>query len=795
MADIKVQRGTKVFGASADTDTVTISAVSELSKAFVRITATGGGSSGRDGGSTANANNDDIGITCWLSDTDEISFERYASGEAQDHRFHYEVWEYTGAFGGENEFVKRMDEDVTFADTDTQIDTVISGVDDKDDCVVFIASIRSASTGRVWHDAAATAEIFDDSGVIKARVTRTDGNNECIYRIVVIEFTGSNWGVESIEHTFVAAGTNEVETIADVSDWTQAFIVSNHRGPTAITEDRSVGWNVWPGAITTQARMRIYPSSLSPTAHIVRFWVIQNAQLVVEHLDSITGGDANLSSTGSPVVDDYTITAVVLADTGLVGTNDSSSTGDPYPRPHRGNILTTTTNLQYWVTRSGDAGEFAAQVITFPTSLPGQTVIDPTGTEAEAWAGCPGLPHTCIADDLDSTQQTGATEGTEDLLEFFAVLPARAINITQVDMEARAEGKNTATNIIEFFVETETFEGSEVWNRSIIGTKVMTQDVIEDIPFTSISSPHPDGWTRWQLESMRGGYIFKDKNASGQISIKKMFFTAFHNADVITEDDDEGDDMRRTVFRGKTNVMELVFFKDATQTDGRGLTGLVFGDVTAVFYEESGGGRIAVTMATGGSLGSWVGEGRLVEVESTDIPGLYQLSLPNSMWDGTPEHLTLWLQAAGAKEIVYHYQIVAQDPNALALLQAATHTGAVIPTTSNVSNDVGITQGAADKVWGTTVRELSTTGKTGFTLTTADHTLIADALLKRDMGAVSGAASRSPLNALRPLRNKWSISGTTLTVFQENDTTPAWTATITEAPSADPISGSDPVEA
>ena len=60
------------------------------------------------------------------------------------------------------------------------------------------------------------------------------------------------------------------------------------------------------------------------------------------------------------------------------------------------------------------------------------------------------------------------------------------------------------------------------------------------------------------------------------------------------------------------------------------------------------------------------------------------------------------------------------------------------------------------------------------------------------MSAVSDTNARSPLNALRFLRNKWSISGTTLTVTKENDSTSAWTATVTASPGADPISGNDP---
>ena len=68
----------------------------------------------------------------------------------------------------------------------------------------------------------------------------------------------------------------------------------------------------------------------------------------------------------------------------------------------------------------------------------------------------------------------------------------------------------------------------------------------------------------------------------------------------------------------------------------------------------------------------------------------------------------------------------------------------------------------------------------------------ADALLKRDLSTVTGEADRSPLNAIRFLRNKWSISGTTLTVTKEDDSTTAWTATVTATPGADPITGNDP---
>jgi hypothetical protein len=82
--------------------------------------------------------------------------------------------------------------------------------------------------------------------------------------------------------------------------------------------------------------------------------------------------------------------------------------------------------------------------------------------------------------------------------------------------------------------------------------------------------------------------------------------------------------------------------------------------------------------------------------------------------------------------------------------------------------------------------------KTGYALTAAEHTNIADALLKRDWTLVTGEAARSVLNALRFLRNKVSIASSTMTVTKEDDSTEAWTATVTTDSAADPVTAVDP---
>ena len=136
----------------------------------------------------------------------------------------------------------------------------------------------------------------------------------------------------------------------------------------------------------------------------------------------------------------------------------------------------------------------------------------------------------------------------------------------------------------------------------------------------------------------------------------------------------------------------------------------------------------------GGGSASLMNTPTVAEVDATNAPGLYSLLLD--------EDMTI---ASGKMSEVMTYHITATD---------------MAPVTISVQ--------------------------------LVDDTVFADTLLKRDMASVSGEASRSLLNAIRFLRNKWSVSGATLTVTKEDDATSAWTSVLTTNAAADPITGSDP---
>ena len=68
---------------------------------------------------------------------------------------------------------------------------------------------------------------------------------------------------------------------------------------------------------------------------------------------------------------------------------------------------------------------------------------------------------------------------------------------------------------------------------------------------------------------------------------------------------------------------------------------------------------------------------------------------------------------------------------------------------------------------------------------------IADEVLNRNLAGGASGDSRNVRNALRSLRNKAAISGGTLTVYQEDDASAAWTAAVTTA-AGNPIDSIDP---
>lgn len=133
--------------------------------------------------------------------------------------------------------------------------------------------------------------------------------------------------------------------------------------------------------------------------------------------------------------------------------------------------------------------------------------------------------------------------------------------------------------------------------------------------------------------------------------------------------------------------------------------------------------------------------------------------------------------------------------------------GNVAGSVNSVVTDVGITQGGADKVWLSAARTLTSfgtlvadiwasasrtlTGIASGVIASGELDNIADAIFKRDWTAITGEAARSFLNAGRKLMNKVGFAAPTLTVYKEDDATPAYTQTVAQDAAQTPFKSLD----
>lgn len=186
----------------------------------------------------------------------------------------------------------------------------------------------------------------------------------------------------------------------------------------------------------------------------------------------------------------------------------------------------------------------------------------------------------------------------------------------------------------------------------------------------------------------------------------------------------------------------------------------------------------SITLAAGASATNSLYVGLQVSIQSgtgagqsrtiTAYVGATKVATVDANWATNPDNTSVYQVSVDRNP--------AMDANLATLSQSGTGTGQISLAAGLVT--VG-----------------TNNDKAGYALTSGERTSVADALLDRDMstGADSGSPTvRTVRQALRFLRNKWSVSGVTMTVTKEDDTAASWTTTVGTTPGANPITSSDP---
>ena len=117
--------------------------------------------------------------------------------------------------------------------------------------------------------------------------------------------------------------------------------------------------------------------------------------------------------------------------------------------------------------------------------------------------------------------------------------------------------------------------------------------------------------------------------------------------------------------KGSTSKSIYVFVRDSSQTDGRGLTGLVFNTPNlAAYYVRTAGTPTAITLATLANAQAAWSSGGFVAVDGTNMPGLYRLDVPDAVLaSGVDEAYVTLRGAANMEPVTVRVQLTSMDLN------------------------------------------------------------------------------------------------------------------------------------
>ena len=197
--------------------------------------------------------------------------------------------------------------------------------------------------------------------------------------------------------------------------------------------------------------------------------------------------------------------------------------------------------------------------------------------------------------------------------------------------------------------------------------------------------------------------------------------------------------------------------------------------------------------------------GGFAEVDATNMPGVYRLDLPDAALAAGADDVTIVVRgASGTNGAVMTVKLssggLTSAQTASAVWGADPSPYATVTTFGGVLNEdhqLAVSTDATvnqipNLVWDEPQSSHTTADTFGAKL---QDNVLADELLSRDVGSGSGAGTvneRTVRSALRGLRNKTTVINNEMTVYKEDDTSTAWSATVSSSDSSKTITGVDP---
>lgn len=336
--------------------------VGALSSAFIKINnCSRKGSAGRIG-STSNAAPSEATMRAYLSATNQITF----LGDTTTNKLMGEVWRYTGAVGGANEFITRGQVELTIPNGQTEARVAVSGVVNPHKVVPFLQGAHStANSVNDWD--AATIGVWFDPATNEVVISRQATNGVITAYVSAVEFTGANWRIghgRSGAHD-AAAETVTLNTQADqlgatfsvTAGWANAFIEATGQGDTSETGLSDTFFTAYPAGNDTDVVVDYQGEGDNSARNdgIAYVYVLDNPQITVtrQRLDNINEGNNSYGTNlGFPA---GTNTTRNLDELALEWYVDTTGTGTAHARGALAARITDPTGtVRHWVHRSGN---------------------------------------------------------------------------------------------------------------------------------------------------------------------------------------------------------------------------------------------------------------------------------------------------------------------------------------------------------------------------------------------------------------------------------------------------------
>jgi hypothetical protein len=204
---------------------------------------------------------------------------------------------------------------------------------------------------------------------------------------------------------------------------------------------------------------------------------------------------------------------------------------------------------------------------------------------------------------------------------------------------------------------------------------------------------------------------------------------------------------KQAIKRAITSKLVRVFVQDSSQADGRGLTGLVFNSAGLVAYyiKEGQSAPTAITLVTM-TVGTWV-SGGFKEVDPTNMPGFYELGLPDAMLSTGNSVAAILRGATNMAPVPLEIQLDAFDAQdtvrlgLTALPNAAAGANGGLPT-GDASGRVtvgSLAAAAIQSIWDALTSALTTSGSVGKLLVDNINATIASRLASASYTAPDNA--------------------------------------------------------